>query len=88
MASYSSPPLKLAMLLMTLLLLQQTFISMEASRLSSVIFSPLTPRPVRPPPIAGWFSMNRHKMIETTAFRPTTPGRSPGVGHNEPPGAP
>ncbi|KAG6591857.1 Precursor of CEP4, partial [Cucurbita argyrosperma subsp. sororia] len=32
------------------------------------------------------FSINRYKYVETDAFRPTTPGHSPGVGHTDPPG--
>ncbi|KAL6547275.1 hypothetical protein OROMI_022996 [Orobanche minor] len=31
------------------------------------------------------FRLNRYKNFETMAFRPTAPGPSPGVGHNEPP---
>ncbi|KAJ9707680.1 hypothetical protein PVL29_002635 [Vitis rotundifolia] len=34
------------------------------------------------------FVINRFKMIETDAYRPTSPGHSPGVGHLAPPGIP
>ncbi|XWS38861.1 hypothetical protein CRYUN_Cryun19dG0166400 [Craigia yunnanensis] len=34
------------------------------------------------------FIINRYKMTETDAFRPTSPGHSPGVGHFSPPSAP
>ncbi|GMH09633.1 hypothetical protein Nepgr_011474 [Nepenthes gracilis] len=87
MASCSSPALKMTLLLMATLLLQQQFVFMEASRPRG-IFAPPTPRPalVKPPSVAA-FTVNCRKMMETEAFRPTTPGRSPGVGHEEPPGA-
>lgn len=39
------------------------------------------------PPPTDWYPINRYKMIETDAFRPTSPGHSPGVGHDNPPGA-
>ncbi|KAE8677504.1 putative electron carrier [Hibiscus syriacus] len=31
------------------------------------------------------FTINRYKKTETEAFRPTSPGHSPGVGHYNPP---
>lgn len=64
-------------LFMVILLLQQNFGSVAASR-------PVSPKP----PSTIWFSVNRYKMLEADAFRPTTPGHSPGVGHNDPPAAP
>ncbi|KAM7490821.1 hypothetical protein LguiA_033742 [Lonicera macranthoides] len=39
------------------------------------------------PPSINRFTLNRYKKIED-AFRPTSPGHSPGVGHHDPPGAP
>ncbi|CAL9028539.1 unnamed protein product [Prunus brigantina] len=43
------------------------------------------------PPSIGRFTINRYKMTESSsgadAFRPTSPGHSPGVGHQNPPGA-
>ncbi|KAL0854606.1 hypothetical protein Bca101_059758 [Brassica carinata] len=35
-----------------------------------------------------WFKINIYKNIEQTAFRPTGPGPSQGIGHKDPPGAP
>ncbi|PON76162.1 copper amine oxidase family protein [Trema orientale] len=37
------------------------------------------------PPSTVWFSVNHYKINEADAFRPTTPGHSPGVGHESPP---
>ncbi|CAK9143709.1 unnamed protein product [Ilex paraguariensis] len=48
---------------------------------------PTVSRP-KSPSIGGGFTINRYKNIEADAFRPTTPGHSPGVGHYDPPGAP
>ncbi|GMI95682.1 hypothetical protein HRI_003237500 [Hibiscus trionum] len=31
------------------------------------------------------FTINRYRKTETEAFRPTSPGHSPGVGHLDPP---
>ncbi|KAE8702827.1 hypothetical protein F3Y22_tig00110481pilonHSYRG00122 [Hibiscus syriacus] len=31
------------------------------------------------------FTINRYKKTETEAYRPTSPGHSPGVGHYSPP---
>ncbi|GMH22828.1 hypothetical protein Nepgr_024671 [Nepenthes gracilis] len=89
MASCSSPPLKkMTLLVVFILLLHQQFISIEASRARG-IFPPPTPRPVvNPQASTDGFRINRRKVVETEAFRPTTPGRSPGVGHVDPPGAP
>ncbi|XP_038695028.1 precursor of CEP4 [Tripterygium wilfordii] len=43
----------------------------------------------RPPSIDRYYSrINRYKFTEAEAFRPTSPGHSPGVGHKEPPSAP
>ncbi|KAK9716049.1 hypothetical protein RND81_06G208100 [Saponaria officinalis] len=39
------------------------------------------------PSISAGFKINRYKKTETEAFRPTAPGRSPGAGHEEPPGS-
>ncbi|WCJ29005.1 hypothetical protein M5689_010671 [Euphorbia peplus] len=35
----------------------------------------------------GFYAINRYKFIETNAFPPTSQGHSPGVGHDNPPGA-
>lgn len=37
------------------------------------------------PPSTVWFSVNHYKTTEADAFRPTSPGHSPGVGHGSPP---
>ncbi|KAB9571943.1 hypothetical protein FH972_027045 [Carpinus fangiana] len=64
----------ITLFMVILLLLQQNFGSVAAAR------------PVKPkPPSTISFSVNRYKMIESDAFRPTTPGHSPGVGHRDPP---
>ncbi|GKV10506.1 hypothetical protein SLEP1_g21856 [Rubroshorea leprosula] len=76
-----------------ILLLQQHFQLIAASR-SPMFHPPAIPRasvmrkPIRPPAIDfNGFTINRYKMIQSDAFRPTSPGHSPGVGHDEPPGA-
>lgn len=38
------------------------------------------------PPGNRRLTINRYKKIESEAFRPTTPGHSPGMGNNNPPG--
>ncbi|GLT65685.1 hypothetical protein SLA2020_380990 [Shorea laevis] len=68
----------LFMVLILVLLLQQNFGSVEATRLVS------SPKPES----TDWFRVNRYKKIEGDAFRPTSPGHSPGVGHGNPPAAP
>lgn len=40
------------------------------------------------PPSFILYGINRYKYTESEAFRPTSPGHSPGVGHKDPPGAP
>ncbi|KAG6608019.1 Precursor of CEP4, partial [Cucurbita argyrosperma subsp. sororia] len=42
---------------------------------------------ITPPASMSTFSINRYKYVEMDAFRPTSPGHSPGVGHKDPPGA-
>lgn len=42
---------------------------------------------LRLPPFLPSFSINRYKKIESDAFRPTSSGHSPGVGHFQPPTA-
>ncbi|KAF9624907.1 hypothetical protein IFM89_015529 [Coptis chinensis] len=41
---------------------------------------------LRHPPTAS-FVFNRYKKTQADAYRPTSPGHSPGVGNNHPPGA-
>lgn len=47
----------------------------------------MTLKVIRPPLTSIGFKMGRYKKFETEAFRPTAPGRSPGAGHEEPPGS-
>ncbi|EOY25382.1 Uncharacterized protein TCM_016708 [Theobroma cacao] len=73
------------------LLLQQHFHPISASR-SLGFRAPSIPKdflskPSSPSNNLGRFTINRYKMIEADAFRPTSPGHSPGVGHNDPPPA-
>ncbi|KAJ0110718.1 hypothetical protein Patl1_02667 [Pistacia atlantica] len=39
------------------------------------------------PPASISYTINRYKKTEADAFRPTSPGHSPGVGHDVPPHA-
>ncbi|KAL9390692.1 hypothetical protein Peur_014612 [Populus x canadensis] len=74
-----------------LLLLHQHFDLTAASRPLD-IHSPAIPRSGSEPPPTdvhdSWYRINRYKNLESDAFRPTTPGHSPGVGHENPPAAP
>ncbi|XP_022738733.1 precursor of CEP12 [Durio zibethinus] len=75
------------------LLLQQHFDLISASRSLAFRASP-TPKDYlsKPGPpsvnLDNRFTINRFKKIEGEAFRPTSPGHSPGVGHYSPPSAP
>ena len=79
---------------MVILLLQQNLSPITASRPTDIKW-PIEPYPptfskeslTKPKPPSTWFPINRYKMAEIEAFRPTTPGHSPGVGHDEPPPA-
>lgn len=44
------------------------------------------PLTMNPKPVPARFS-SRHMKMEDSHNRPTTPGNSPGMGHNNPPGA-
>lgn len=79
--------------LLFLLLVHNNFDHAQASRPLEIFHPPgvipgksdlMKPRP----PSIGRYVINRYKKTETEAFRPTTPGHSPGVGHQEPPSAP
>ncbi|XVF52219.1 hypothetical protein PTKIN_Ptkin05aG0001600 [Pterospermum kingtungense] len=76
--------------LIMFLLLQQHFEVISASR--SLVFrakhSLSHPSPPSIISIDDRFAINRYKMTETEAYRPTSPGHSPGVGHLDPPPAP
>lgn len=63
-----------------------------AARKSVKVFGPPIPLEWSPPSPPKedfvWFKINIYKNIEQTAFRPTGPGPSQGIGHRDPPGAP
>ncbi|KAK8639910.1 hypothetical protein V6N13_138276 [Hibiscus sabdariffa] len=78
------------------LLLQQHFELTSASRPLAFRAPPTTATKAylgkRKPPASPSlnlerFTINRYKKTETEAFRPTSPGHSPGVGHDNPPSA-
>ncbi|KAL3743820.1 hypothetical protein ACJRO7_018999 [Eucalyptus globulus] len=78
--------------LLVLLLVHKNLDKTKASRPLEIFHPPgvipgksdlMKPRP----PSIGRYVINRYKKTETEAFRPTSPGHSPGVGHDEPPGA-
>ncbi|GAA0154172.1 hypothetical protein LIER_12232 [Lithospermum erythrorhizon] len=75
-----------------LILLQQINFaaSTRASKLlhppqASLVASSMIKAP--PPPSSHSVVFNRYKKMETDAFRPTSPGHSPGMGHESPPGS-
>lgn len=72
-----------------LLLVLQKFTFMVEARKSGFYPPPPVPRGKQreSPSIDDfhWFTLNRHKLMEEDAFRPTSPGHSPGVGHDHPP---
>ena len=71
------------------LILQHNFGSVVGSRLLNLhsLPAPAIPRALlkSPQPPALWYTINDEKGGEGDAFRPTTPGHSPGVGHQTPP---
>ncbi|KAL2348760.1 hypothetical protein Fmac_002760 [Flemingia macrophylla] len=82
------------MLLITCLLfliMQHNFgLSVQASRVLKNIHPPLATllKSPEPPSLDSWYSINDEKGNEGDAFRPTSPGHSPGVGHQAPPRTP
>lgn len=72
-----------------LVLLEQNFDLVAASRppriQPPVLVHKGWSRKPKPPSTEG-SAINRYKLTED-AFRPTSPGHSPGVGHESPPGA-
>lgn len=77
--------------LLVLLLLTLDLKTLNASRPAKLLPPPpaLTSKrrtnPI-PPTIGSSYVVNRHKMVETDAFRPTSgEGRSPGAGHGATP---
>nr|KJB25111.1 hypothetical protein B456_004G176800 [Gossypium raimondii] len=86
MAAYKANTFVLSLFM--LLLLQQHFDHISASRAALPLrASPITTRAYlgKPTSTSLHFTINRYKMTETEAFRPTTPGHSPGIGHDNPP---
>lgn len=76
--------------LLVVLLLSKSFDLISASR-PPHIHPPTIPRgsllnKVKPPSFHA-YTANRYKLTESEAFRPTSPGHSPGVGHKGPPGS-
>ncbi|KAI4314602.1 hypothetical protein L6164_027491 [Bauhinia variegata] len=74
------------------LLLQHGFNSVAASRELRNIHPPppaaIIPRvsfrsPIAPP--LAWYRTNHYKINDEDAYRPTSPGHSPGMGHETPP---
>ncbi|KAG4951806.1 hypothetical protein JHK85_045673 [Glycine max] len=67
------------------LILQHNFGSMEASRKRINIHPPpAIPRSPQPPSVY-WYIPNDDNVGGGDAYRPTSPGNSPGVGHETPP---
>nr|GMD71254.1 transmembrane protein, putative [Ipomoea batatas]GMD82039.1 transmembrane protein, putative [Ipomoea batatas] len=93
MASHPKNYVLVCCALLVLLQVQHYFELVEgSSRLSkfhpTITSSPPTPPQVKlqkleSPSIDGYMA----KKYELTAFRPTSPGHSPGIGHDEPPGS-
>ncbi|KAK8650386.1 hypothetical protein V6N13_140027 [Hibiscus sabdariffa] len=69
--------------LLMFLLLQQHFDPI--SRAPPSITKAYLGKPAAPSLNLDRFTINRYKKTETEAFRPTSPGHSPGVGHLDPP---
>lgn len=78
MAKHQRIPV-MTLCIILLLLELQFFVLIAASR------NPKSHSDRPKPPTIGGFALNRYKMIED-AFRPTSPGHSPGIGHDVPPG--
>lgn len=69
------------------LILQHNFGSMAASE-KNIHSPPAIPRVLLrspQPPSLGLYTKNDYKGGDGDAFRPTSPGHSPGVGHDAPP---
>lgn len=72
---------------LVILILQHNYGSMALSG-NNIHPPPAIPRVLLrspQPPSPGWYTINDDKVGEGDAFRPTTPGHSPGVGHDSPP---
>lgn len=78
--------------LVACLVIQLQFVTITAKRPIKVC-PPVIPNSgtiMKIPKVSSFqgYVVNRYKKIETgaDAFRPTTPGHSPGIGHDRPPG--
>ncbi|GMJ12574.1 hypothetical protein like AT2G35612 [Hibiscus trionum] len=71
--------------LFVFLLLQQHFEPISASRPLAFRAPPSITKAYPGNPTSPSLTIKRYKKTETEAFRPTSPGRSPGVGHGNPP---
>ncbi|KAL1204957.1 Precursor of CEP12 [Cardamine amara subsp. amara] len=82
----------LTFILLFSIVLYLHFETTTAVRKSVKVFGPPIPLEWSPPSppkeVFVWFKINIYKNIEQTAFRPTGPGPSQGIGHKEPPSAP
>nr|DAD36364.1 TPA_asm: hypothetical protein HUJ06_007005 [Nelumbo nucifera] len=86
MASSSQAVLKFT-LVVVILLVQNFYVVLGRNKLephASLVPKDSTTTKTRYPPVYG-FSFNHYKNMETDAFRPTTQGHSPGMGHDDPP---
>ena len=71
---------------MVILLLQQNLSPITASRPTNNYPSTFSRGSLTTPkPPSTWFTIHRYKMAEIEDFRPTSPGHSPGAGHDHPP---
>ncbi|KAE9596855.1 hypothetical protein Lal_00007432 [Lupinus albus] len=76
--------------LLFLIILQYNFGFVTPSRVLN-LHPPAPPAPILRsplPPLVDWYTKNDDNDGKGDAFRPTSPGHSPGVGHQTPPGAP
>lgn len=83
---------KLAICMIFLLLLQNLDLVVSSRSLIDdvprppILLNPSGSLMVMPKPLTSLsFIINRYKLTDSDAFRPTEPGHSPGVGHDNPP---
>ncbi|ESQ33670.1 hypothetical protein EUTSA_v10009878mg, partial [Eutrema salsugineum] len=89
MVKHSSSTASLTLFLSFSLLLHLYCETTMAARKSVKMFGPPIPLGWSPPSPPKdeivWFKINLYKNIEQSAFRPTVPGPSQGIGHKAPP---
>lgn len=81
----------LLIFLFLLIVLQDNFGLVTPSRVLNLHPPPPIPKVLLKspqPPSLDWYTINDEKSGEGDAYRPTSPGHSPGVGHQTPPGSP